>query len=716
MNVNAKILGLMAALAAGSAFAQTVGPVRTGNATNAGTSISNTATATFDDPGTPGTSKTETSNTVTTTVAAKHGFNITYTSGADSDTTDTVAGAAVSQTDVVPGQWVAFEYVAVNNGNDTQTITLSTQVDGVDAGTVKYYLGTATVNPTTGVVTGTELPKVGGNYQIQNLKPSGDDPATGPVENNTGIQTFTMVYQVPTNLARGASAGASPVGTALVWDGSANVSATEQKDPEPATPTYDDLWWQFNRVTATIPNVTTTPPPAPNPDPNGPGTPANPGTVVVPPTDPGGVGTGNPGSGTPNDPVDPADSPTDPNVPTKTGYKDGTTVIAIGSDRQEAYPVGGVTSVTFTNVVTNGGTLSDTVTLIPPTGLPTGVSVSFPGTDADPAAPGFQVVVPAGATVAYQVKVDFPSTPNSATPLAPIDVTIGVDSGNDNDTAADGTTRDIVHPPAFRFGDDNNQNGVAFGTDPGTVETQSVVPGTNTTPNITSNTSDNVAVFPMNLENTGDYNDSYTLSATTSLTGATVRYFDASGNELPKDASGNYISPVVGKGTEITVYAVMVVPNTALSGDYTLNQTATANYSGISISDTNDVIRVGVIGGLALAKFVEGGTGGATFNGVTAPTGYGIGAGPSVAPGGTLRYVIIGKNTYNTTVNSVVLSDDLRANVTYVGATCAVYSASDTVVGGKTCTASNAGGTVTSTAVNLASGEYVRVDLSVTIK
>lgn len=710
MNVNAKILGLMTALAAGSAFAQTVGPVRTGNATNAGTSISNTATATFDDPGTPGTSKTETSNTVTTTVAAKHGFDITYTSGADSDTTDTVEGAAVSQADVVPGQWVAFEYVAVNNGNDTQTITLSTEVGGgVDPSTVKYYLGTATVDPKTGVVTGTELPKVGGNYQIQNLKPSGDDPATGPVENNTGIQTFTMVYQVPTNLARGASAGASPVGTALVWDGTKNVTATEQKDAGGAD--YDDLWWQFNRVTATIPNVTTTPPTTGGAqDPNG----AT--NVVTPPPTAGTVGTGNPGSGTPDNPTSPDDTPGTGNTPDTPGYKDGTTVIAIGSDRQEAYPVGGVTSVTFTNVVTNGGTLSDTVTLIPPTGLPTGVSVSFPGTDADPAAPGFQVVVPAGATVAYQVKVDFPSTPNSAMPLAPIDVTIGVDSGNDNDAVADTTTRDIVHPPAFRFGDNNNQNGVAFGTDPGTVETQSVVPGANTTPNTTNDTSDNVAVFPMNLENTGDYNDSYTLSATTSLTGATVRYFDASGNELPKDASGNYISPVVGKGTEITVYAVVVVPNTALSGDYTLNQTATANYSGISISDTNDVIRVGVIGGLALAKFVEGGTGGATFNGVTAPTGYGIGAGPSVVPGGTLRYVIIGKNTYNTTVNGVIVRDVLNANVTYAEATCAVYSASDTVVTGKTCTASNVGGTVTTSAVNLASGEYVRLDLSVTIK
>lgn len=716
MNMNTKILALMTAMALGSAAAQTT-PTRTNNATNAGTTINNVATASYEDPtGTPGnTTGTATSNTVTTTVAAKHGFNITYAAGGDTDATDTVTGAAVSQTNVVPGQWVAFEYVAVNNGNDTQTITLSTEVGGgVDPSTVKYYTGTVTVDPKTGAVTGTELPKDGnGNYQIPNLKPSGDDPTTDLVENNPGTQTFTMVYQVPTTLARGAAAGATPVGTALVWDGSANVSATEQKDPEPATPTYDDLWWQFNRVTATIPNVTTTPPTTGGAqDPNG----AT--NVVTPPPTAGTVGTGNPGSGTPDNPTSPDDTPGTGNTPDTPGYKDGTTVIAIGSDRQEAYPVGGVTSVTFTNVVTNGGTLSDTVTLIPPTGLPTGVSVSFPGTDADPAAPGFQVVVPAGATVAYQVKVDFPSTPNSATPLAPIDVTIGVDSGNDNDTAADGTTRDIVHPPAFRFGDDNNQNGVAFGTDPGTVETQSVVPGTNTTPNITSNTSDNVAVFPMNLENTGDYNDSYTLSATTSLTGAAVRYFDASGNELPKDASGNYISPVVGKGTEITVYAVVVVPNTAQAGTYTLNQTATANYSGISISDTNDVIRVSLVKnrGLALAKFVEGGTGGATFNGVTAPTGYGTGAGPDVAPGGTLRYVIIGKNTYNTTVNGVVLSDTLSANVTYAGATCAVYSASDTVVGGKTCTASNAGGTVTTSAVKLASGEYVRLDLSVTIK
>lgn len=707
MNMNTKILALMTAMAVGSAAAQTVS--RTGNATNAGTAINNVATASFEDPtGAAGnTNGSATSNTVTTTVAAKQGFNITYAAGGDTDATDTVAGAAVSQANVVPGQWVAFGYVAVNNGNDTQTITLSTQVDGVNAGTVKYYLGTATVNPTTGVVTGTELPKDGsGNYQIPNLKPSGDDPATVPVENNPGTQTFTMVYQVPTTLARGAAAGASPVGTAQVWDGSANVSATEQKDP--GAPTYDDLWWQFNRVTATTPNVTTTPPTTGGQqDPNG----AT--NVVTPPPTAGTVGTGNPGSGTPGNPTSPDDTPGTGNTPDTPGYKDGTTVVAIGSDRQEAYPVGGVTSVTFTNVVTNSGTLSDTVTLIPPTGLPAGVSVSFPGTDADPAAPGFQVVVPAGQTVAYQVKVDFPSTPTSATALAPIDVTIGVDSGNDNDSTADATTRDIVHPPAFRFGDDN---GSTFGTVPTTVVTQTVVPGANTTPNITNSTSDNVAVFPMNLENTGDYNDSYTLSATSTLAGAAVRYYDSTGTELPKDGSGNYISPVVLKGSEITVYAVVVVPTATARGDYTLTQTAKANYSGLTATDTNDVIRVGVIGGLALAKFVEGGTGGATINGVSAPTGYGIGAGPSVVPGGTLRYVIIGKNTYNTTANGVIVRDALNANVTYAGATCAVYSASDTVVGGKTCTASNVGGTVTSTAVNLASGEYVRVDLSVTIK
>ncbi|EYB66991.1 hypothetical protein DEIPH_ctg055orf0022 [Deinococcus phoenicis] len=650
----------MAALAAGTALA---GPpsvtVDPNKGTNADTVISNQAIATYEDPtGTPGnTSGSVTSNIVTTTVQAKAAFNLTYTTGGDSATTSTLAGApAAYQKEVVAGQVASFEYVAVNNGNSTQTITLGSQQTG-GIGTIKFY-SSAPVDPNNdGKITGAELSDpLNIAKEIANntltVKPQGDDPLTDKVvETNTGLQNFFMVYVVP-DVAPGTKVGATPVGTGQVFDA---VSKTNPNQTETAS----SLYLQYNQVTVYSPTVDTAPPKVTPP--------------TTPPTTPPGVT------------VTPGTTPvyTDPNNPNTPILPD------VAGDVQKAYPRSdsetvAADSVTFNNVVTSSPTSpADTVLLFPtdssgnPIGtnngdgtftLPGDVKVSFGGTGVTlvtgPDGNKYpSVTLPAGTTgttpsASYTVTVTYPD-PDTINPV-PVTVLIGADSSNDAGITANGTTTDTIYPAAMKFGDADSVDGSVAA--PGTV---------GDTPTKSANPSATVT-FPMDIVNPGEYADTYTLEGY-----VVVKKYDGTYEVVSVVYSGSGITagtpvsrtvPLPGGGTttvSVTPYttssvsangelkdiqASVTLPAGAQAGQtLTVQQTAKANYSTITLTDTNDKITVGAVGSLTVNKYQ-----GVNANATTDAAGQ---AAKNVFPGDTLKYAVLAKNSYNTDVKQFILKD-----------------------------------------------------------
>ncbi|GGS01897.1 hypothetical protein [Deinococcus sedimenti] len=716
---------LMAALAVGSATAQTASVSRTGNLTNAGLTITNTATASFQDPSNTASTMTSSSNTVSTTVLPKYGFNITYPAGGDSDTTDLVTGAPAThqRTNVVPGTSVAFAYVAVNNGNAAQTITLTNNAT-TGVSNVRYYLSNPDTNGD-GIITASDTATPiaadgSGNINLT-LPVQGDDPGTPAVETSTGMVTFYMAYAA-TGVGD-AVVGATPIGTGQVWSGTANVSAIEQKDP--GTPSYDDLWWQYSSAKIVKAQLTN--------DPQNPGT----GTVTPPPTG----STTTPGYTSPTGPT-------------------GSTPIAVSGDEQIAYPKADADalndSVTFTNTVKNGAAIADTVALsvVPRTTFPatgysqvvatTGTAGVYTVTQTNPdgsttvatvTLSTTSLTVAATGSSTYDVTVSYPDQ-DSGTPY-PVYVAVGAESGNDTDTTVDDTTYDTIYPPAMQFKDQVTDLNTQAGTAGNTVS------------------------FPMTVVNPGEYADTYTLSGYTVVTlldgskqlvgivysSATAGDVTLTGTRSVTDAASGqtatinvYTTRSVSANGSLNVSAGVALPGgtnpvayTTSTTAYTVNQTATAVYSGITASDTNDKITVALNGALAVAKFTQTATTYAANSeyvlGTTATSGTSTDAKAianpadysamntlgrtSYAPGVNYSYRIIAKNTYNTRVERFFLSDSLNANLTLVSVTGSVSG--NTIVGstdtsGATIIYSTDNVTWTTTAPTTGSALYVAVD------
>lgn len=688
MNAPTKTLTLMALLAAGAAAAQTAAPERTGNLTNAGTSITNTATATYDVPNTDGTTTggTTSSNTVTTTVAAKMAFDITYTTGADSDTTDTVVGAISSyqKTGVLPGSTVVFSYVAVNNGNASQTINLSSEAS-TGASNVVYYSANPDAN-NDGIISATEKSNAAGTIITSlTIAPSGDNPATtSTVETNPGFQNFWMTYDVTG--APDVVVGATPIGSGQSWDGTTNVAATEQKDP--GAPTYDDLWYQYSSAKIFAPNLTTTP----DTTPIGGGsvdTPPSGGTLVPGYTDPGG------------------------------------TVVAVSGDEQIAYPkvdnIDGTDTVVFTNTVTNGSTVPDTVTLTieartnvpnylqtvtPVAGQPGVYTVTQTNPDGSTTTATVTITTPNGTTVAPGGSLDYTVTvtytdQDKANPY-PIYVAVGVDSGNDTDSTPNDLTYDTVLPGAFQFGDP--ATGIAADATPAVPKTGAA---------------SSTVTFPMEVANTGEYTDSYKLSGYTIVTltdgtkqivpivytgtgvtaTATTITADLNGDGDTSDAGESvpgfiYTTADLTANTEVALNASITLPANVAStnGDnYELIQSATSVYSNVTRVDNNDYITVVAAGSLAVGKFTQSTTtvvAGSEFItctptctvSTTAPaTGYVSNPAnftalntTTYAPGVNYSYKILAKNTYNTSISKFTVKDTTPVNTTFQGASLTI--------------------------------------------
>ncbi|BAY22797.1 hypothetical protein NIES2100_25610 [Calothrix sp. NIES-2100] len=177
--------------------------------TAAGQSISNTATATYEDPNNPGVTIDSTSNTVTVTVAEVTG--IAATAGAISDSTNGT---------VQVGDVLTYNFSVTNIGNDpTQiripsAVTLTESVSGAGTvGTVQYSIdgGVTWINVTNPNALTSTIPVY--------------NPATNI--GSTSVKTGTVLVRVPVTV----NAAATPGTTIKVTLGNTPSTPSDQNQP-----------------------------------------------------------------------------------------------------------------------------------------------------------------------------------------------------------------------------------------------------------------------------------------------------------------------------------------------------------------------------------------------------------------------------------------------------------------------------------------------------
>ncbi|MBE9103884.1 hypothetical protein IQ229_02670 [Nostoc cf. edaphicum LEGE 07299] len=165
------------ALLTGSLF-QFLAPVLA-DGTTAGTSISNTATATYEDPNSPGTTINATSNTVVVTVAEVAGITVTGSGVADSNGGN-----------VAVGDLLIYTYTLTNVGNDPTKFHIPNQATTTGPGTVSGTL------PNGGTVNSLQYSTDGGQTWI-NVPQGGVDTPSVPVNG-------TVLVRVPVTVQAGA--------------------------------------------------------------------------------------------------------------------------------------------------------------------------------------------------------------------------------------------------------------------------------------------------------------------------------------------------------------------------------------------------------------------------------------------------------------------------------------------------------------------------------
>ena len=181
------------------------GPARAAG-TAAGTSISNTASATYNDPNNAGQALNATSNTVSVTVAEVAGITV-----GGASVTDTTPGHAGN---LLPGDTVDYDFTVTNIGNGSNAITLpgaATVTGPGTAGALQYSLdGVNFANiPSAGVAT-TAIPANG-----------------------------TVLVRVPITVAAGAATG--DVIKVLLGDTGANDNNTDTQNILDPTPSAADV-------------------------------------------------------------------------------------------------------------------------------------------------------------------------------------------------------------------------------------------------------------------------------------------------------------------------------------------------------------------------------------------------------------------------------------------------------------------------------------------
>ncbi|MFB9994791.1 hypothetical protein ACFFLM_22815 [Deinococcus oregonensis] len=603
-----KLLTLVVALTVGATCATGV---------KAGTELRNTASATFQNPATL-TQNTVLSDAVSATVLALPGFDLLYRSGSDGTAAGGVLPVGYTPT-VMPGGEVQTAYIVSNTGNvDNYVVTLNADTTGTAAASnprppasVTYFVDTNN--------DGLLSPAERGLGAVTQVTVPADDVLT-PLPADEGRVAIIQVMTVPAAANPGETYAASPRGTGAAYADGVNPGVGT------LTEAVTDL--QFTRAAVYVPTVTN-----------------NPSRT----------------SSTPS-----PDAP--PSLPALPGYSDpqsGLTTILVDADNQSAYPTAGTTQVTFSNSVTNTGTLSDTVNLfltnagvtnnlngsftIPvrdSAGNPALATIRFLLDDGSALLPRVNgiptLVVPAGRSADYRVEVTFPYYDTGDSDPAPILLTIAVDSGNDADLLSDDLTADTIYPPEFQFGDAT----AALGTSPAPspVETVVVTGGTSLIP---GNVSDRTAIFPMDLANLGEYPETYSLSSrldvpiTTSTTPAEViaRFYIDANNDgfpetlLPVDSDFFSLTGTVAPNTELKVWAVFDLPadaratlSSGLSSPLKPLIEAAALYAGSLREDSNNQISIPLARGVDLVKSVDQ---------------------ASAVPGSILTYTITATNRFN---------------------------------------------------------------------
>jgi hypothetical protein len=208
---------LIATLAVGG-FLQFVSPLLA-DGTPAGTQISNTATATYEDPNQPGTPINTTSNTVSVTVAEVAGVTVTPLA-----TTDVNGGT------VLPDDVINYDYKVTNVGNDTTQIFVpgTATVTGPGAQQAVKIIGYIDPN---GVTTSFPLasqitvPAAGGTTTDLGVTIGANPVGVVP-------QGFSLIVEVPVQVNTLAPSGA-PIAVQL-GSTTADGSGSTQNQPDTA--------------------------------------------------------------------------------------------------------------------------------------------------------------------------------------------------------------------------------------------------------------------------------------------------------------------------------------------------------------------------------------------------------------------------------------------------------------------------------------------------
>ncbi|MEH2136071.1 beta strand repeat-containing protein [Nostoc sp.] len=177
---------LVATALLSSSLFQFIAPVLA-DGTAGGQPISNTATASYEDPNAPGTTINATSNTVTVTVAEVAGITVTASGVTDNN------GGSVAATDLL-----TYTYTLTNVGNDPTKFHIPNQATTTGPGTVSGVLP----NDKTGATpaSGTLQYSTDGGATWTNVTAGGVDTPSIPVSG-------TVLVRVPVTVQNGAQSG-----------------------------------------------------------------------------------------------------------------------------------------------------------------------------------------------------------------------------------------------------------------------------------------------------------------------------------------------------------------------------------------------------------------------------------------------------------------------------------------------------------------------------
>ena len=168
--------------------------------TSAATSISNTATATYEDPNNPNTPINSTSNTVTVTVAEVAGITVT----ASGITNQTTPGGIVAA-----GDTLVYTYTVTNVGNDATKFRIPNQATTTGPGTVAGVLPTDKTNATP--ASGQLQYSTDGGATWTNVTPGGIDSPSVPVNGTVLVRMpVTLSTTAQSNDVIGVTLGNTP--------------------------------------------------------------------------------------------------------------------------------------------------------------------------------------------------------------------------------------------------------------------------------------------------------------------------------------------------------------------------------------------------------------------------------------------------------------------------------------------------------------------------